>query len=86
LTLYDDAGSVMSPASQAVAISPNDTNDLETPTRGLYVGAGGDVRVTLVGDTNPVTFAGLAGGVAHPIRAKRVWATGTTATGIIGLN
>jgi hypothetical protein len=32
-----------------------------------------------------VTFTGLAAGVIHPIAAKRVYATGTGATGIVGV-
>lgn len=73
-----------SPAEYAVAITPDNSTDLATSTRGLYVGATGDVKVDTVGGST-VTFVGLAAGVIHPIRARRVYATGTTATSIIGV-
>jgi hypothetical protein len=76
--------SATAPAVHAFAITPANGADLSFVTRGLYVGVSGDVKVdTLGGDT--VTFVGLAAGVIHPIRAKRVYATGTTATDIVGV-
>lgn len=73
-----------SPAVNAFAITPADGADLATVTRGIYAGGAGDLKVvTLGGDT--VTFVGLAAGVIHPIRAARVFATGTTATSIVGV-
>lgn len=83
--VFDDTGSVLAPASKAAAITPSDSTDLGTPTRWLYLGVGGDVRVTLLDDANPVTFVGLAAGVVHPLRVKRVYAAQTTATNIIGV-
>jgi hypothetical protein len=74
-----------SPATRAVAITPHDSNDLADVTRGLYVGVSGDVRVILAGDTSAVTLTGLAAGMVHPLRVKRVLSTSTTATGIVGL-
>lgn len=73
-----------SPAVNAFAVTPNDSTDLATATRGIYAGGAGDLKVTtLGGDT--VTFVGLAAGVIHPIRVARVFATGTTATNIVGV-
>ncbi len=68
------------------AITPNDGTDLPADewTRGLYVGVAGDVAVIMVGDTASVVIPALAAGVLHPIRVRRVLATGTTATGIRG--
>lgn len=72
-----------SPATNAFAIIPNDTTELPTVTRALNVATSGAVRVTtLSGDT--VTLFVAAGGVM-PIRVSRILATGTTATGIVGL-
>ena len=74
----------MSPASSAFAITPSNTEDLVRVTRGIYVGVTGNVKVDMFsGDT--VTFLGMSAGVIHPIRAKRVYATGTTATSIVGV-
>jgi len=75
-----------SPAIKAVSITPDDSNDLTKITRGLYVGTSGDIAVILSGDTSSVTLKNLAAGVEHAISVKRVLATGTTATDIIGLS
>jgi hypothetical protein len=72
------------PAENAFAITPDNDNDLATVTRWLYVGTAGHVKIdTANGDT--VTLNSLAAGVLHPIRARRVYATGTAALTIVGL-
>lgn len=73
-----------SPAEHAFAITPHDTNNLSYTTRGLYVGAAGNVKVIMTGGET-VTFTALAAGMFHPIRCTRVFATDTTATGIVGV-
>lgn len=73
-----------SPADIGFDITPHNTNDLAVYTRGIYVGVSGDVKVDLV-NSGTITFANLAAGIIHPIRAKRVYATGTAATGIVGV-
>lgn len=72
------------PAQAASAITPNDSTVLSQFTRGIYVGVSGDVRVDMA-DGSTVTFVGLASGSVHPIAAKKVYATGTTATSILGV-
>lgn len=74
------------PASRAIAVTPNDSGALEN-TRALYVGGAGAVVLTLYGmaDGTSVTFSGVPAGTFMPVQAKRVWATGTVATGIIAL-
>jgi hypothetical protein len=67
----------------AVAITPNDAADLANSTIAIYVGTEGDLKVILTGGTT-VTIPALAAGVWHPIRAVRIFATGTTATDILG--
>jgi hypothetical protein len=49
----------------------------------MITGAG-DVAVTLK-NGDAITLPGLTPGVIYPIRAARIAATGTTATGIKGL-
>lgn len=78
------SGGLNSPAQNADEITPDDAADLSTYTRALYVGIDGDVRVTFVGGTT-VTLSGLRAGVAYPFRLARVFATGTTAGGLVGL-
>lgn len=59
------------PASCGVAISPNDSTDLVAVTRGLYVGTGGTLIVTLKSEQD-VTFQKLPDGALLPIPALRV--------------
>jgi len=70
------------PVQSASSVTPDDATDLVDTTRAVFVGTGGNLRVTLVsGDI--VTFPN-AGAGWHPLRVVRVWATGTTATDIVG--
>lgn len=73
-----------SPATLLQAVTPSDSDDLPTVSRALNVATAGQVRVTTVGGTTETIF--LAAGIAFPVRAARVWATGTTATGIVALS
>jgi hypothetical protein len=83
--LFDDnLTPVDAPALHAFAVTPADGSDLANATRGVYVGAAGSLKVDMVG-SGTVTFANLAAGVIHPLRVVRIYATGTTATGIIGV-
>lgn len=67
----------------AFEIIPSDAADLTHETIAIYVGFDGDLKVDLVnGET--ITMCNLAAGVWHPIAAKKVYATGTTATYILG--
>jgi hypothetical protein len=74
------------PARSAAAVTPSDSVNLTRETRGIYVGVSGDVKVIMADDgTTTTTFVGLAAGVVHPLRVKRVYATLTTATSIVGV-
>ena len=65
----------------AEAITTSDGNNLASPSV-VYVGSGGNVKVTTaLGDT--VTFIAMLGGSIIPVQVIRVWATGTTATNLI---
>ena len=72
------------PAYNAAAITASDSVDIVAPIRAIYVGSAGSVVITTVAGTD-VTFAGLPAGMILPVRAQRVKATGTTATGLVGL-
>ncbi len=73
-----------SPYARAEAITPNDSTDLTNSTRAIWIGGAGNVKVdTVEGDT--VTLVGALVGTILPIRARRVYATGTTATNLVGL-
>jgi hypothetical protein len=73
-----------SPAMAATAIVPNDATPLTHVTRAIYVGGPVNLSVVMLsGDI--VTLAGVQAGVVYPLRASGVRATGTTATGLVGL-
>lgn len=73
------------PAEHAFAVTPADGTDQPHITRGIYVGVTGNVKVDMSGGETAITFVGLAAGVIHPIRAVRIYSTGTTATSIVGV-
>ena len=73
-----------SPVQGGFDITPSNGSDLAQVTRAVMVAGAGDLAVTLKnGDT--ITLPGLTPGVIYPVRAARVFATGTTATGVKGL-
>lgn len=78
------ADAITAPARRGFAITANDATDLAAETRAVYVGVAGDLAVVL-SSGDEVSFAGLAGGTLLPVRARRVKATGTTATQLLGL-
>lgn len=71
------ADSKTSPASNAFEITPDDSTDLACITRGLYVSQLADIKVDMKG-SGTLIWRDLAPGVLHPLRVKRVYATGTT--------
>lgn len=85
--LYDllEAGLQLKGSSveKAFPVTTNDGADLANATIAVYVGVSGDLKVdTVNGDT--ITMKDLASGIWHPLRVKRIYATGTTATDILG--
>ncbi len=72
-----------SPATQLFPITPDDNTDLSTCVRGLSVASSGMVQITTIGGTTAAVY--VAAGAPFPVRVARVWATGTDATGIVGL-
>lgn len=62
----------------AAAVTPSDTVDLAQFSV-IYIGGGGNVKVTTA-QGSAVTFSGMQPGGVLPVRVRRVWATGTTAT------
>lgn len=72
-----------SPATNLAFVTPDDAADMTHACRALNVATSGVVRVTTVGGDTGDLF--IAAGLPFPIRALRVHATGTTATGIMAL-
>lgn len=73
-----------SPATHGFSITPNDGADLPEITRALYVGGPGAIVVVMLSGAELVV-SGVAAGTVLPVRARRVKATGTTATAMLGL-
>ena len=71
------------PIEGIYTITPSDTVDLTIPTRAIFLSVAGNLKMTTVNGTT-VTMVGLSAGVLHRIRVRRVWATGTGASGIMG--
>lgn len=76
--------SLTAPAEDAVEILPDDGASLGFATRALFIGGTGDARVRMIGGA-VVTFTNLPAGSLIPLRVVQVFATGTSATGLIGL-
>lgn len=72
-------------AGSGSEVTTSDVTDLLRGSRALYVGGNGDVRVLLERDSAPITFVGVVAGSVLPIRARRVYTTGTTASYIVAL-
>jgi hypothetical protein len=76
--------SLTSPPEDGAAIAPSDAEPLGHATRAIWVGGGGSIRLRMIGGRD-VTLENVPGGTLIPLRATRVFATGTTATGLVGL-
>jgi len=72
---------------KAAVVAPNNDTDLPRVTNALYIGQAGTLKVTLKGDTdvNAVTFTAVPAGTVLNIKAKKVFATGTSAALILAL-
>ena len=73
--------------SDAYAVVPNDTTDfVQGATRAIYVGGAGTISLIMAsGNALTMIVPINAIGFVIPYRVKRILATGTTATLILGL-
>ena len=80
-------------AARAASVTPSNTVDIPNISaengRGnngcvLYIGTGGDLKVLTAGG-DVIVFAGVVSGTFFPVQVLRVFATGTTASGVIAL-
>lgn len=72
-----------SPATYLQAITPNDSADLAQVTRAICVGGEGFVDITTVSGSRGRVY--VVPGAPFPVRARRIWASGTTASNIVAL-
>lgn len=82
-TKYDDVAGLTWPATLAAAAAASDTVDLPSIPRSIYVGVSGDVKVDMA-EGGTVIFKAVPVGIL-PIRPKRIYVAGTTATNILTL-
>jgi hypothetical protein len=69
--------------SNIVAITPSDGSNLTNSTKGIYVSEISTIKIDTV-NNQTVTITNLASGIWHPIQAKKIYATGTSAVGLLG--
>lgn len=72
-----------SPGNYAFAVTPSNS-DLPSVVRSLFVGNGGSVKVDMAG-SGTVTFENVQDGAILPVRVSKVYASGTSASGIVGI-
>lgn len=72
------------PAYDFFAITPDNANDLAMRPRAIYVGLDGNIVMHNNNGTS-VTLTGVKQGSILSISPRRILATGTTATGLVGL-
>jgi hypothetical protein len=87
LAAIEAAVTLQTPATNAVAVTPHDTNALAATSRALFVGTGGTtLTVRLSGAGADVVFTNVPDGTLLPIRVTHVRATGTDADDIVSLS
>ncbi len=79
------AQSALTPSENPYAVTPNDAADLPSIPKALYVGNGGNIVLRGKDSDAPVTFIAVPAGTQLQVRARRIMATGTTASNIVAL-
>jgi hypothetical protein len=71
------------PLTHFEAVTPNDSGNLPGgQCRAVYLGVTGNLAITEQ-DGTVTLFFNLAAGIIHPIEARQIRATGTTATNML---
>lgn len=73
-----DISELTTPATNAKAVTKSDSDTFDA-TKAVYVGATGDVKVTMFGGMD-VTFEAVPTGTVLPIRVTKIFSTGTSAS------
>lgn len=79
------ANSLIAPAGNSFAITPDDNAALPMISKAIYIGTGGDLTLQLVHDDSDRTFKNIPGGTILDLRVSHVRTAGTSASDIIGL-
>jgi hypothetical protein len=83
MTAYRSADATVS-AHSAEVVTPSNSTVLK-PTRALYIGGAGDVKVDMAERGTAVLFTALLAGTILPVQVTKVYSTDTDATNIIAL-
>jgi hypothetical protein len=78
-------GLSQSAATNAIAVTPNDNVDLPQASRAIYVGGSGTLTVMFNGTNAIVTYPAVAAGSSLPISVRRIYSSGTSATGLVAM-
>lgn len=82
---------ILGPAGYGFAITPTDTatTQFAMETRRVYVGGAGDIAAEMydpvTGKLGTAVFKAVPVGTTLEIKTRRILATGTTATNLLGL-
>lgn len=76
-------GQSAGPIASCFAFSPDDANELTAITRSIWVGTGGDL-VLICMDGTQATYRNVPSGIRLSGRFKKVLASGTTASNLVG--
>ena len=68
------------PASDILVVTASDTVDLASPSRAIRATAAGNIQMTTAAGN--LRVCAFLAGETRAIRATRIWATNTNATGI----
>ncbi len=71
------------PGRSAAVVTPSDSTVFDLPTRGIYVGVGGNLSVEMEDVGSAIIFVGVQTGALLPLSVTGINATGTTATNIL---
>lgn len=77
----------MVPARRAIAVVPSDTVDLILYAKSFYVGSIGDIAFVPLGQVADTAIVLKAHPIGYSqVAARRIYATGTTATNIVAFS
>lgn len=83
--LDNRASSIPFFAYDAVAVSPDNSNDLARTKAAIYVGTGGDIKVDMHDVGTAIIFKNVPSGTFLPILVDRVYVADTSADDILAL-
>jgi hypothetical protein len=83
-TFVNSQGGLQSPPTNSFAITPSDSAELPFVTRAVYVGGSGNITLRLGNDTASVLLLSVPVGTLLPVRARQIYATGTSAASLVG--